>query len=242
MALLKKSLRGRRIAVLVADGFEAVELRVPVAALRSAGARVDIVSLHAGKVRGMNLTEPAGTVTVDARLADVSSSDYDGLFVPGGFVNPDLLRQSRDARSFVQAFDAAGKPIATLCHGPWLLASAELLPGRRVTSWPGIRDDLVHAGATWIDDAVVRDGNWVTSRGPEDLRSFVAAILELFAEHAPISAPTSDVVVSPSSPRRDLPPAWALGGARVLPSPISSWVLGLGAAAVVFGAWRAAMR
>lgn len=242
-----KRLRGRRIAVLAADGFEDVELRAPVAAFRAAGAHVTIVSLHGGRIRGMNLTEPAGTVKVHERLSDVTAADFDALFVPGGFVNPDLLRQSREARAFVQAFDVAGKPIASLCHGPWLLASAELLPGRRVTSWPGVRDDLVHAGAVWVDEAVVRDGNWVTSRGPQDLPAFVPAAIELFDRNASLAlgrnVMTSDpsAVVGPSDPRADHPPEWALAGARSLPRPSpAKWLVRGALLAVAFLGWRVA--
>ena len=163
--LAKNSLKGRRIAVLAADGFEKVELTIPVNAMRLIGARVDIVSLRRGRIRGLNLHEPARRVRVDKTLAEANPADYDGLLVPGGFINPDLLRQSAEARQFVRAFDDAGKPIATLCHGPWVFASAGLTPGRTMTSWPGIRDDVVNAGATWLDQEVVHDGNWISSRG-----------------------------------------------------------------------------
>lgn len=119
-------LTGRRIAVLAVDGFEKVELTVPVAALKMEGADVDIVSLHAGRIRGVNLHEPASMVRVDKTLDQASPAEYDGLLIPGGFINPDLLRQSAAARDFVRTFDRQGKPIATLCRGPWLLASADL--------------------------------------------------------------------------------------------------------------------
>ena len=171
-----RQLKGRRIAVLAADGFEKVELSVPVAALRAEGADVDIVSLRPGRIRGVNLHEPASRVSVDRTLSEAKVADYDALLIPGGFINPDLLRQSEAARRFVREFDASGKPIATLCHGPWLLASAGLTQGRTMTSWPGVRDDLVNAGATWLDREVVRDGNWLTSRGPQDMAPFVKAL------------------------------------------------------------------
>ena len=179
-------LQGKRIAVLAADGFEKVELTIPVKALRMAGADVDIVSLRNGRIRGVNLHEPASRVKVTKTIEEANPSDYDGLLVPGGFINPDLLRQSAKAREFVRAFDAAGKPIASLCHGPWVLASAGLLKGRTLTSWPGIRDDVVNAGATWLDEEFVRDGNLATSRGPQDLVPFIKGIKQLFAEKAPI--------------------------------------------------------
>src|SRR3954468_14825855 len=142
------SLKGRRIAILAADGFEKVELSIPANALRLAGAGVDVISLRRGRIRGVNLHEPASRVRVTKIIKEADPAEYDGLLIPGGFINPDLLRQSADAREFVRAYNATGKPIATLCHGPWLLASAGLLQGRTLTSWPGIRDDLVNAGAT----------------------------------------------------------------------------------------------
>ena len=130
MRLTEQKLEGRRVAALAADGFEMVELAAPLAALRVAGATVDIVSLRHGRIRGVNLHEPASRVHVDKTVAEANPDDYDGLLLPGGFINPDLLRQSAKAREFVRAFDQAGKPIASLCHGPWVLASAGLLQGR----------------------------------------------------------------------------------------------------------------
>src|SRR4051794_32077599 len=190
--LAQRSLEGRRIAVLAADGFEKVELTIPTKALRAAGADLDIISLRRGHIRGVNLHEPASRVHVDKMLVEADPADYDGLLLPGGFINPDLLRLSEDARQFVRAFDQAGKPIATLCHGPWLLASAGLVNGRTMTSWPGVRDDLVNAGATWLDQQVVYDRNWLTSRGPQDLVPFVKAITQLFAGSAPaLPSPTA---------------------------------------------------
>lgn len=161
-----RRLSGRKIAVLAADGYEKVELVVPMRALQLAGAKTEVVSLRGGRIRGVNLHMPATRVGVDKVVTDADPDAYDGLLLPGGFINPDLLRQSAPARDLVRAFDHSGKPIATLCHGPCVLASAGLLSGRTLTSWPGIRDDLVNAGATWLDREVVRDRNLVTSRGP----------------------------------------------------------------------------
>jgi protease I len=143
-----RKLENRRIAVLAADGFEKVELVVPMRAYELAGATVDVISLRHGRIRGVNLHEPASRIRVTKTVEEAKPNDYDGLLVPGGFINPDLLRQSEEAREFVRAFDRARKPIATLCHGPWVLASAGILKGRTMTSWPGVRDDLVNAGAT----------------------------------------------------------------------------------------------
>jgi protease I len=219
------TLLGRRIAVLAADGFEKIELAVPIAALRAALADVEVVSLRHGRIRGVNLHEPAARVAVDRTLAEVDARDYDALFIPGGFIGPDLLRQSKAARDFARAFDAGGKPIATLGHGAWLLVSAELASGRTVTSWPGIRDDLVHAGATWLDEAIVRDGNWLTSRGPHDLPRFVRALVAHFAgaareERRPPGA---------SAPQRKTPPRFVAGALQRLPRRT------LGATAIAVG-------
>lgn len=226
-------LDGKRIAVLAADGFEKVELTVPVKALQMAGAEVEIVSLRKGRIRGVNLHEPASRVKVTKTIEEANPSDYDGLLVPGGFINPDLLRQSAKAREFVRAFDVAGKPIASLCHGPWVLASAGLLKGRTVTSWPGIRDDVVNAGATWLDEEFVRDGNLATSRGPQDLIPFTEGIQHLFAEKAPVR--NGKTPRAASSPQPDEPPAVVLGAMKWMPKPSlrTAVLLGVVAAGVL---------
>src|SRR3954471_16997167 len=219
----KRRLSGRKIAVLAADGFEKVELVVPMRALQLAGAKVDIVSLRKGRIRGVNLHMPATRVGVDKLVTEADPDSYDGLLLPGGFINPDLLRQSAAARDFVRAFDHNGKPIVTLCHGPWVLASASLLTGRTLTSWPGIRDDLVNAGATWLDRDVVRDRNLVTSRGPQDMTSFIPAILDHFenaAAEVPAAAPGQV-----SDPQLDAPVGWAVAALRWSPKPSIPGVL-----------------
>src|SRR5918994_2364143 len=214
---MNQRLKGRRIAALAADGFEKVELVVPMKALQGAGAMVDVISLRHGSIRGVNLHEPASRVHVDKTIAEATPADYDGLLLPGGFINPDLLRQSVQARAFVRAFDEAGKPIATLCHGPWVLASAGLLQGRTLTSWPGVRDDLVNAGATWLDQPVVRDGNLVTSRGPQDLAPFVHALVPHFAGRT--TGRGSARTPSVSAPQRDGPPTVVLTAMKWTPRP-----------------------
>ena len=220
MELMEHKLKDRRVAVLAADGFEMVELAVPVAALRLAGATVEIVSLRHGRIRGVNLHEPASRVGVDKTVEEADPAEYDALLLPGGFINPDLLRQSQQAREFVRAFDAAGKPIATLCHGPWVLASAGLLQGRTLTSWPGIRDDLVNAGATWLDQELVRDGNLVTSRGPQDMKPFVEAVLAHFAEGAALARADGRAAgAGESSPQANEPPRVVLEAMRWMPRP-----------------------
>jgi deglycase len=175
-------LQGLRVAALAADGFEQVELTVPMKALKRAGATVEIVSLRPGTIRGMNLLLPGKQVAVDRLVGAADPAAYDALLLPGGFINPDFLRQSEDALEFVRAFDVASKPIAVICHGPWVLVSAGLVRGRVLTSWPGIKHDLINAGAVWENRAVIRDGNWVSSRGPHDLRKFKKAMIELFEE------------------------------------------------------------
>jgi protease I len=211
----RKKLAGQRIAVLVADGFEQVELSVPLAALKAAGAETEIVSLRRGSIRGVNLNTPAEKIDVDKAVSEVRARDYAGLLVPGGFINPDLLRQSAEARDFVRDFDHQGKPIATLCHGPWVLASAGLAAGRTLTSWPGVRDDMINAGATWLDQEVVRDGNWLTSRGPQDIVAFVRDMVQLYA-----GAPGSNGALRrrSSDPQRESPPAWASRASKLIPN------------------------
>jgi protease I len=234
----EKDLKGRRIAVLAADGFEKVELTVPVRALKAAGAHVDIISLRPGRIRGVNLDEPAGKVSVTKTVDQADPAHYDGLFIPGGFINPDLLRQSAAARNFTRAFDRERKPIATICHGAWVLASAGLTQGRIMTSWPGIRDDMINAGATWLDREVVRDGNWLSSRGPQDLAPFVKAMGELFspAHQIPTAAPRN----LQSSPQRDAPPQLLTGAIKWLPRPSVRTALGL--AAMGAAGWFAARK
>lgn len=175
-----KQLEGIRVAVLAMDGFEQVELTRPLRKLQKSGAEVEIISLRPGTILGMNFLKPGRKLEVDRTIFTADPDDYDGLLIPGGFANPDLLRQSRRVLDFVTRFDAAGKPIATLCHGPWVLVSAGLVRGRRMTSWPGIRDDVENAGGEWINRSVVHDGNWITSRGPQDLLQFNRAIIEHF--------------------------------------------------------------
>lgn len=179
---MRQVLAGVRVAVLAADGFEQIELTFPLRKLRKAGADVKIISLHAGKIRGVNLIYPGKKVPVDATIDEVSPDQFDALFIPGGFANPDFLRQSERVLDFVAEFDRSGKPIASLCHGPWVLASARRTRARRLTSWPGIADDLRNAGAHWENAPVVKDANWITSRGPQDLRVFDKALIDHFAE------------------------------------------------------------
>jgi protease I len=220
----RKQLAGQRIAVLVADGFEQVELTAPVEALKEAGAEVDIVSLHSGRIRGMNLHQPAELVVVDKTLDQVRARDYAGLFIPGGLFGPDNLRQSAPARDFVRDFDIHGKPIATVCHGPWVLASAGLATNRTMTSWPGVRDDMVNAGATWLDQEVVRDGNLLTCRGPQDMAAFLPELVQLYAGGQGSEAAQRR---RHSDPQREQPSAVPEQAMRWLGTPSIGAMLGL---------------
>ena len=182
---MSQPLEDIRIAILVDDLFEQPELEQPKKALEAAGAMVDIVSSKGPKVTGMKHHDRGDSFDVDVPL---DPDDYDGLVLPGGVVNADTLRTDPAAQRFAQAFDRADKPIAVVCHGPWLLISAGLTSGRTLTSWPSLQDDLRNAGATWVDREVVSDGNWTSSRQPDDLpafnREFIAALQRAPAERA----------------------------------------------------------
>ncbi len=226
---MKKNLKGRRIAVLATDGVEKVELTIPVKALTAAGARVDVVSLRRGGIRTVNLHEPASRFEVTKTVNEADPDDYDGLLIPGGLINPDLLRQSAAARDFVRDFDRENKPIASICHGPWVLASAGLLQGRVLTSWPGVRDDMVNAGATWLDQELVEDRNLITSRGPHDLVPFVKGMLRHFAAGASMRERTQ---ATESSPQRNEPPKVMTGVMKWLPKPSTRTAFVVGAIAL----------
>jgi protease I len=174
-------LKGRRIALLATDGVEQVELTEPAEALRNAGARVDVISPKAGTIQGMNHDERGDSLGVDVVLKDAAQAiDYDGLLLPGGVANPDTLRTSREAVKSVEAFVAADKPIAAICHGPWTLINAGGVRGKHMTSWPSLQQDLINAGAEWTDQPVVTDHHLVTSRKPDDLKEFNKAMIEMF--------------------------------------------------------------
>lgn len=179
---MTENLAGKKVAILVEDGFEQVELTEPKAALEQAGATAMIVSPRQGEVRGWNHTDWGDRLPVDKHLSEARPEDFDALLLPGGVMNPDKLRMNPDAVAFVRAFVDAKKPIASICHGPWTLIEADAVRGRTMTSYPSIRTDLRNAGATVVDREVVVDQGLVTSRDPKDIPAFNAKMIEEIAE------------------------------------------------------------
>ncbi|MFC3503903.1 type 1 glutamine amidotransferase domain-containing protein [Micromonospora krabiensis] len=180
--MAETTLQGKRIAFLAADGVEEVEYVQPREAVEKAGARVELVSPKPGTIRAFNHLDPSKPYDVDVTTAEADAAAYDALVLPGGVANPDFLRTDADAVRFVRAFFDAGKPVGVICHGPWTLIEADVVRGRRITSWPSLRTDLTNAGATWVDEQCVTDNGLVSSRKPDDLPAFCAKIVEEFAE------------------------------------------------------------
>ena len=179
------SLSGKKIAILVADGFEQIELTGPKEALEAAGAEIEIVSPAEGEVQGWNHDEKADLFPVDMPLNLARSADYDALLLPGGVRNPDQLRTMTRAVEFVDGFIATGKPVAAICHAPWLLIETNWIKGKTITSWPSLKSDLINAGAHWVDRDVVVDNGLVTSRKPADIPAFNKKVIQVFAEVRP---------------------------------------------------------
>jgi protease I len=175
-------LKNKRVAVLATDGFEQIELTSPVKELQAQGAAVTIVSLKSGMIQGMNHHDKADKIKVDVEVSKARADDFDALLLPGGVANPDTLRADKAAVAFVKQFVTAQKPIASICHGPWTLIEAGAVKGRKLTSWPSLQTDLINAGANWVDQDVVVDGNFVTSRKPDDLPAFNREVLKLFGQ------------------------------------------------------------
>ncbi len=176
-------LNGKRIAFLMDnEGVEQVELEKPLEAVREAGAEVDVIAPKASGIQAFNHLDKGDTFDVDKTVSDADAGDYDGIVLPGGVANPDNLRQDTDAVEFLRAFFEAGKPVAAICHAPWMLVEADVVKGRKVTSWPSVRTDLENAGAEWVDEEVVTDSGLVTSRKPDDLPAFCAKAVEEFGE------------------------------------------------------------
>jgi protease I len=179
---MEKQLSNKKVAILVADGFEESEFTKPLEALREASAQVEVISLHDGKVRAWNEKDWGGEYPVDKTIDQANSKDYDALVLPGGVLNPDQLRMNADAVAFVGGFFDDSKPIAAICHGPWTLIETGELTGRQMTSYPSLKTDLTNAGAQWVDKEVVVDNGLVTSRNPKDLPAFCKKMVEEIAE------------------------------------------------------------
>jgi protease I len=180
---MSEDLNGRRVAVLTAnEGIEQIELTAPVDALREAGAEVDLIAPEAGTVQAFNHLDRADEFRVDHSVAEVSAGDYAGLVLPGGVANPDQLRMSDAAVGLISDFFEQGKPVGAICHAPWSLIEADVVDGRRLTSWPSLRTDIRNAGGEWVDEEVCVDEGFVTSRGPDDLEAFCSKVIEEIAE------------------------------------------------------------
>jgi protease I len=181
---MTSTLNGKKIAILATDGFEQVELTEPRKALDEAGATTVVLSPKSGEIKGWKFKEWGDSVKVDKTLEDANPNDYDALLLPGGVINPDHLRMEPTAMNFVRQFVGTGRTVAAICHGPWTLVEADVVRGRKVTSWPSIKTDLKNAGASWVDQEVVTDGQFIFSRKPDDIPAFTKAIIEAVSKGA----------------------------------------------------------
>jgi protease I len=179
---MQQNLKGKRVAILATDGFEQVELTEPKKALEQAGAITEVISPKSGEIRGWKSKDWGDSVKVDKTLTNANPSDYDALVLPGGVASPDNLRMDEKAVRFVKDFAQSGKPVAAICHGPWTLVEAGVVKGHTLTSWPSLKTDLKNAGANWVDKEVVMDGNFITSRKPDDLPAFNKKVIEEIAD------------------------------------------------------------
>ena len=186
-------LNGKRVAILVTDGFEQIEMTSPRQALEGAGAKCVLISNAKGKVQGFEHHSQADTFAVDLELDQADAVQFDALLLPGGVINGDALRIDRKAQQFVRDIDRAGKPILVICHGGWILISAGLVRGRTITTWPTLEDDMRNAGANWKDEECLRDRNWISSRKPDDLPAFNRESVKILGEsRSPARAETRD--------------------------------------------------
>lgn len=202
---MTNSLKGTRVAILATDGVEQVELVKPRTALEDAGAITQLISPEAGTIQAMNHDEKGDRIEVDRVLGDAKASEYDALLLPGGVANPDRLRTDSRAVQFVKEFMLAEKPVAAICHGPWMLVEANAVAGRTLTSWPSLQTDIRNAGGDWVDKPVQEDDRLVTSRKPDDIPKFNEAMLRAFAGVAGTDAQV-DVTSEQSFPASDPPP------------------------------------
>jgi protease I len=179
---MARKLEGKKVAILVADGFEQVEMTKPREALTEAGAETKIVSLKSGPIQGMHHADKGDKFEVDLTVKDARPEEFDALMIPGGLMNPDALRSTEEALDFTRHFFEESKPVAAICHGPWVLIDAGVIRGRTVTSWPAIKTDVKNAGGKWVDKEVVVDNGLVTSRKPDDIPAFNQKMIEEFCE------------------------------------------------------------
>jgi protease I len=189
--MANENLKGKKVAILVTDGFEQVELLQPREALDKAGADTRVVSPKLLRAMGWDFTDWGDEIPVDVALDDARPDDFDALLLPGGVINPDKLRIEPKAVAFVKAFFEVGKPVAAICHGPWTIIEAGAARGRKIASWPSLKTDLRNAGAEWVDKEAVTDGNLVTARKPDDIPAFNRAMIELFSGGAKQKRPAA---------------------------------------------------
>jgi protease I len=200
--MAEQKLEGKKIAILAADMFEEVELVEPKKALEEAGAKTELISLESGEIQGFEHYDKAGSFNVDKTVEEVAASDYDALLIPGGVGNPDNLRQDENAVQFVRSFFEQGKPVAAICHAPWILVEAGVVGDRKLTSFPSIQTDIRNAGGNWVDEEVVVDSGLVTSRKPDDIPAFNKKMIEEFCEgrHAEQAQKTKGIVRAGATP------------------------------------------
>jgi protease I len=185
---MNRNLNGRRVAILVTDGFEQIEMTSPREALEAAGAKCVLISPNDGEVQGFQHHDKADKFKVDLALSKADASDFDAVLLPGGVINGDAIRVEKKAQQFVQEIDRSGKPVMVICHGGWILVSSGLVKGHTMTSWPTLQDDIRNAGGNWQDKECIRDGNWVSSRKPDDLPAFNREIVRALEELQPAKA------------------------------------------------------
>jgi protease I len=181
---MASNLKGKKIAIVATDGFEQAELMEPRKALDAAGAETTVIAPKGGEIKGWKLKDWGETVKVDKTLTDANPNEYDALVLPGGVMNPDHLRMNPAAVNFIRQFVSSGKTVAAICHGPWTLIEAGAVAGKTMTSWPSLKTDLKNAGANWVDQEVARDGQFITSRKPDDIPAFNRAIIEAITHGA----------------------------------------------------------
>jgi protease I len=215
---MEQGLKGRRVAILATDGVEQVELEQPRRALDGAGAITHLIAPKGGSIQAMNHDDKGSRLPVDRVLGDAAANEYDALFLPGGVANPDRLRTDPRAVQFVREFMLAEKPVAAICHGPWLLVEANAVAGRTLTSWPSLQTDIRNAGGEWVDEEVRIDDTLVTSRKPDDLPKFCDAIVRQFASSVMDSERLVDLASEQSFPASDPPPTpTSIGGEGARP-------------------------